>query len=181
MDLIKAISERHSVRKYTDEPVTAADIEKIVETARHAQSWKNTQTTRYNLVAGRELIDRLADEATHGFIWNQKTMKGAPAVVVQTTIDHISGYEPDGSPSTSKGDHWQSFDAGIAAQCFCLAAHAEGYGTLIMGIFDEDKVKEICGIPENEKVSSLIAIGRPDGEIKGPGRMEASELVRVIG
>ncbi len=181
MDLIKGITERHSVRKYTEEPVTAADIERIVETARHAQSWKNTQTTRYNVLLNREIIDRLADEATHGFVWNQKTMKGAPAVVVLSTIDGISGYEKDGSPSTSKGEHWQSFDAGIAAQCFCLAAHAEGFGTLVMGIFDEDKVKKICGLPAGEKVSAVITVGRPAGEIKGPDRMAASDLIRIIG
>lgn len=181
MELIKAMTERHSVRKYTDEPVTAADIEKIVETARHAQSWKNFQTTRFNVLQDRELIDRLADEACSCFVWNQKTMKGAPAVVVLTTIDHVSGYEKDGTPSTSKGDHWQSFDAGIAAQNFCLAAHDAGYGTLVMGIYDEDKVIEVCGLPENEKVSALITIGRPEGEIKGPGRLEVSDLVRVIG
>lgn len=179
MDLIKGITDRRSIRRFTDEAVTAEDIEKIVDTARFAPSWKNTQTSRFTAVIRRELVDRIADEGT-GYEWNSKTIKGAPAVVILTTIDDVSGYEADGTPSTDKGSHWQSFDAGIAAQCFCLAAYEAGYGTLIMGIFDESKIKEICSIPEGESVSAVIAIGRPAEEPKPRPRKDASELVRVL-
>ncbi len=33
------------------------------------------------------------------------------------------GLRRAGALSTSLGAHWQSFDAGAAAQTFCLAAH----------------------------------------------------------
>jgi butyrate kinase len=45
------------------------------------------------------------------------------------TIQYVakrSGYERDGSFSTSKGEGWEMFDAGIATQTFCLAAHEKG-------------------------------------------------------
>ncbi len=43
------------------------------------------------------------------FAYNQKTASHAPALVILTTITGRSGYERDGSFSTSKGTHWQSF------------------------------------------------------------------------
>ena len=180
MDLITGIQERRSVRVFTDEPFTKEDFEKLVETAKYAPSWKNTQTTRYTLVLNREIQERIAEEATAGFVYNNMNIKAAPALVIVSTVEGISGYEKDGTPSTTKGAHWESFDAGIATQTFCLAAHEAGFGTVILGIFDADKVAEIAGIPENETVSTLLPIGRPAKVPNMPPRKEASELMRVI-
>lgn len=35
------------------------------------------------------------------------------------------------------------FDAGIAAQTFCLAAHEKGIGTVILGVFDDKKLRKL--------------------------------------
>ena len=74
----------------------------------------------------------------------------------------LSGYEPNGEASTTKGTHWQSFDAGMAADHFCLAARAVDLGTLIMGRYDEEKIKEILDLPEEYDVSCIIAVGHPE-------------------
>ena len=92
----------------------------------------------------------------------------------------ISGYNPDGSFITSKGNEWQMFDAGIAAQTFCLAAHNEGVGSVIMGIFDEREVARIIGLDESRVVSALIAIGYPVQAPNAPQRDEVGEYVRFI-
>lgn len=96
-----------------------------------------------------------------GFQKNIDTLHGAPALVVLTTVNDRSGYERDGSFSTSKGTHWQSFDAGLAAEAFCVAAHDAGLGTVILGIYDEGNVKAVLNLPETESVSALIPIGVP--------------------
>ncbi|MFQ9125595.1 MAG: nitroreductase family protein [Butyricicoccaceae bacterium] len=82
------------------------------------------------------------------FAYNQKTASHAPALVILTTITGRSGFERDGSFSTSRAPHWQSFDAGIAAEAFCLAAHAYGLGTVIMGVFEESEVRKVIELPE---------------------------------
>jgi hypothetical protein len=105
----------------------------------------------------------------------------AAALVVLTTVDGIAGYDPDGTPTTPKGDHWQSFDAGIACQTFCLAAYGKGLGTLIMGIFDEAKIAEILHIPAGERISALIAIGYPAVDPAAPKRKETGEILEIIG
>ncbi len=179
MELNNGLKERRSIRKYTDQPVNADQIGEIVEVARYAPTWKNSQSPRYNLILNKELKDKIGKECVMGFESNANIICNAPALVILTTIDKRSGYERDGSESTSKGEHWQSFDAGIAAEAFCLAAHEKGLGTLIMGIYDEAKVKEVAGIPENEKVSALISIGYAAESPAAPKRKEVADLLRV--
>lgn len=102
------LTTRRSIRKFLPTPVSPDAIRAIVAVAAYAPSWKNSQTTRYTLLTKREEIDRVADECTMGFQKNIDTLHGAPALVVLTTVNDRSGYERDGSFSTSKGTHWQS-------------------------------------------------------------------------
>ena len=161
LDAIKCLISRRSIREYTDQPVTERDIEDIVMMSQMASCWENTQPIRYVAVLDQELKDRLAKECTVDFPWNTENIHAAPALIVLCIVKGLSGYEPDGSFSTKKGTHWQSFDAGVAAAHFCLAANALKFGTLIMGRYEEDKVKEILSLPEDYDVSALIAIGHP--------------------
>ena len=85
--------------------------------------------------------------------------------------------EKDGSCSTSKGESWLMFDAGAAAQTFCLAAWEHGVGSVIMGIFDPDQVAALLHIPENETVVALIPIGYPAEEPNAPKRKPVEELL----
>ena len=177
MEALECIKTRRSVRKFTEQPVDRALLEQVVAAAAYAPSWKNTQIARYTVVTDPAKKQRLADECMMDFAFNQKTSSHAPALVVVTAITGRSGYERDGSFSTSQGTHWQSFDAGVAAQTFCLAAHALGLGTVIMGIFDEDKVKQVVEIPEGQKVAALIAIGHPAEEPMCPKRKDVETLL----
>lgn len=179
MDTLECIKGRRSVRRFTGEAVTKDDVLKVVESARFAPTWKNSQTVRYIAVLDAAVKDRIAAEGLGGFAWNAQIIGGAPALVLVTTIDGMCGYEKDGSFSTSKGTHWQSFDAGLAAEAFCLAAHEAGLGTVIMGIYDEAAVKRIAGVPEGQSVSALIAIGHPSETPAPRPRLSAGELLSV--
>lgn len=179
MNTIECIKTRRSIRKFEDRAIDAQVIADVVNAAAFAPSWKNSQTTRYIAVLNKDLKDRLANECMMGFEYNVGTVNGAPAMIVVTTVNNRSGYERDGSATTSKGTHWQSFDAGIATQTFCLAAHEAGLATVIMGIFDEAKVTEVIGVPEGQSVSALIAIGYAADEPLAPKRKSAEELLTI--
>ncbi len=180
MEALECIKSRRSVRKFTEQPVTADEIAQVVEAAAYAPSWKNTQTARYTLVTDPAVKQRLTDDCMMGFAFNQKTAGGAPAIVVVSTVTGRSGFDRDGTFSTSLGTHWQSFDAGAAAQTFCLAAHELGLGTVIMGIFDAEKVAEAIGLPEGQQVSALITIGHPAEGPAAPKRKATDDLLRTI-
>lgn len=179
MNTIDCIKTRRSIRRFSDREVCADALAEVVNIAAYAPSWKNSQTVRYTAVLDKALKSRLANECMMGFEYNISTACGAPALVVVTTINGRSGYEKDGSATTSKGNHWQSFDAGIATQTFCLAAHENGLATVIMGIFDEEKVAQVVGVPEGQSVSALIAVGYADDTPVAPGRRGADELLTI--
>lgn len=180
MEALECIKTRRSVRKFTEQPLDRALLEQVVAAAAYAPSWKNTQIARYTVVTDPAKKQRLADECMMDFAFNQKTSSHAPALVVVTAITGRSGYERDGSFSTSQGTHWQSFDAGVAAQTFCLAAHALGLGTVIMGIFDETKVRAVLDLPTEQMVSAIIAIGHPAEQPVCPKRKDVDTLLQFV-
>lgn len=180
MNLQECIKTRRSVRRYTEEDISRETFEEIIELARMAPSWKNTQTPRYVIVKDRDIIKKICDECVLGFEYNAKTISQCNALVVLTKIDGRCGFERDGSYTTSKEDRWEMFDAGIAAQTFCLAAHEKGVGTCIMGIFDDSKVAEAINLPEGQTVTALISAGIPKFAPDPTPRKEVSELVTFL-
>ncbi|MBR0483970.1 MAG: nitroreductase family protein [Oscillospiraceae bacterium] len=180
MEFTEVIKGRRSIRKYADKPVTKEDIEKIIELTRFAPTWKNSQTARFHVILNQELKNRIAEEGTCSFSKNKLNIQSASGLIILTTVDGIAGYEKDGTFTTSKGTHWQSFDAGIACQTFCLTAYDRGISTLIMGIYDEAKIRNILNLPENESISALIAVGYAEEAPNAPQRKEVSEIMEII-
>lgn len=180
MDAIEMIKERRSVRKYKDEKVSRELIEEIVEISRWAPSWANTQVARYTIVDSEAIIERIYADGVQGFTYNMKTLKNTKGVMVLSFVKGKSGKLYDGLESD--GSKWEMFDAGIACQTFCLAAHSKGLGTCIFGVIDSEKVAEIVGLPEGESVGAIITYGYPEGEHPAATpRKEVSEILRVAG
>lgn len=177
MDVTECIKTRRSVRRYTDEIISHEIIEEIIDVARMAPTWKNTQTLRYLVVQDKAIIDRITEECMLGFEHNSKTLSKCNNLVVLLQINGRCGYEKNGSFSTSKGSGWEMFDAGIAAQTFCLAAHEKGIGSCIMGVFDDARIAEILDIPEGQTVAALIPVGIPKFNPDPTPRKEVAELV----
>lgn len=177
LELGQGIRERRSVRKFRETKIPREVFRKIIETASYAPSWKNSQPVRYLVVDDEKKIRELARETCmQGFAFNSKTLSGASAAVILTVEKGLSGYEKDGTFSTSKGRHWQSFDAGIAAQTFCLAAWEQGIGTVIMGIFDEKEVEKVVPVPDGHEIAAVIAAGYPAVSPDAPAKKRVEEL-----
>ena len=123
------------------------------------------------------LKDQIAEQCTDAFPNNGNIIKNAPMLVALTIIQNRSGFERDGSYTTRRGDSWQMFDAGIASEAFCLAAYEAGLGTVILGIFDDEKVANLLEIPEGREVVALIPIGYPDEAPVAPKRKPVEELL----
>ena len=163
------IKGRRSIRKFKEQPIDRELLSEIIETASYAPSWKHTQITRYIAVTG-ELKDKLAAECTSAYPKNGEIITQAPMLIVVIYIKGRSGFERDGSFSTAKEGSWQMFDAGVAAQTFCLAAYEQGIGSVIMGIFDEAKAASLLNI-------ALIPIGYPNEEPVAPRRKPVEDLL----
>lgn len=175
----ECIKGRRSIRKFKEQPISPELIQELVETASYSPSWKHSQITRYVAVEGA-VKEQIADSCAQMYANNGTIIKNAPVLMVVTYIKGRSGYERDGSFTTSKGDHWQMFDAGIASQSFCLAAYEQGLGTVILGIFDEQSVAAALHLPEDREVAALIAMGYPDEAPVAPRRKPVEDLLSFI-
>ena len=167
---------RRSIRRFKPDAIDHDILEEIVETASYAPSWKHTQITRYIAVEGA-LKDQIAAQACDAWKPNADIINSAPMLMVISIIKNRSGFERDGSYSTPRKDGWQMYDAGVASQTFCLAAHDKGIGSVILGIFDSNKVASILEVPEDRDIIALIPIGYPDEEPIAPKRKSVEDLL----
>lgn len=175
----ECILTRRSIRKFKADPVDHALLESVIETASYAPSWKHTQIVRYIAVEG-ELKNKIAREYTTSYPGNGKIIENAPLLIAVTVIKNRCGFERDGSYTTDRGDTWQMFDAGVASQTFCLAAHDAGLGTVIMGIFDRPQITEALSIPEDRELVALIPVGYADEAPAAPKRKPVSDLITYM-
>ena len=176
MQVDVCIQTRRSVRKYSDQDISGDTLREIVDLARFSPSWKNTQITRYIAIEDPSLLGKIADDFTPSY--NSDIIRQTPVLIAVTYIKGRCGFERDGSYTTGKKDRWQMFDAGVACQTFCLAAHEYGLGTVIMGVFDESGISSLLDIQKERELAALIALGYPDIEPSAPKRKTVEDLLQ---
>lgn len=174
MDVMDAIKGRRSIRAYKHAPVSDEDIQYIMEAARWAPSWANTQCFEFIMVRDAELKKRLA-ETLPEMNPARAAFSQVPVVIVACAQKEKSGYFK-GTAATEKGD-WLMFDTGLALQNLTLAAYSRGLGTVHIGLFDARRVKEILKVPATVEVVELIPLGVPDEEGRPPKRRACEEFV----
>ncbi len=174
MEVLEAIKTRRSIRKYKSTPVDDKTIELILEAARWAPSWANTQCWRFIVVRDANIKVELSDILSAN---NPAAIaiKEAPVVIVACAELGKSGYF-HGESATDKGD-WYMFDVALAMQNLTLAAHSLGLGTVHVGAFDAKKAASILQVPEGFCVVSMTPLGYPDQEPSLRPRRELSEIV----
>ncbi len=180
MNAVDMIKGRRSVRKYKDEVVKEEVLNEILEVAKFAPSWANFQIARYNFISDEAVIEEIAKDGVNDFVYNKATLENAKNVLVLSYVKGKSGkLDPEKDEfATSKANAWEMFDAGIACQTFCLAAHEKGIGTCIFGIIDEEAIGKIIDLPEGETVASVITFGYPDEVVPTSARKEVKEIAR---
>jgi nitroreductase len=181
MEVLEAIKTRRSIRKYKATPLDDKAIEIVLEAARWAPSWKNSQCRRFIVVRDDKIKSQLADTligTTEGAVnAADNAVRTAPVVVVSCAELGKSGYDNEGQLVTDKGDSWYMFDVALAMQNLALAAHSLGLGTVHVGLFDAKKVGGILGVPPGFCVVSITPLGYPDQEPSPRPRKELSEIV----
>ena len=141
----ETIKERRSVRKYEAKPVPDELLHEILESVQWAPSWANTQVWEMVVVKEAATKEKL-QQALAPKNPATRAMVDAPVVLALCAKLGASGYY--GGVVTTKHQDWYMFDLGIAAQNICLTAHDLGLGTVIVGLFDHNRVNEILQVPE---------------------------------
>lgn len=175
MDFQNVLEQRRSIRKYdAGRKATKEQLEELLTAGSFAPSWKNSQTARIYCAYTDEMIEKVAGCLPE---FNRNNAAGASALLVSTFVRGVSGFSGE-EPTNEIGDGWGCYDLGLHDQCLVLKAQEMGLGTLIMGIRDSEKLREVLDIPAEEVVLSVIAVGYPAVEPKMPARKTLSEVVR---
>lgn len=175
MDVFEAMQGRRSVRRYTDQPVDDATLERVLEAARQAPSWANTQCWRFVVVRDPATKQRIAEATPEGNP-ARKALLRAPVLICACAQTGISGFFK-GQASTALGD-WFLFDLGLAVSQLTLAAHALGLGTVHVGLIDVQRVGELLGLPADVRFVEVLPLGYPEQPSKPTPRKPLAELVR---
>ena len=174
MDLMKAIQERRSIRKYKGDAVPDEIIRDILEAARRSPSWANTQVWRFIVVKDKAIKAQLS-EAVGGTNPARQAMLDAPALICVAAQRGVSGCYK-GEARTDKGDYWFMFDCGIAMEHVALAAWNFGLGTVHVGSFDAKKAEEALKVPEGYAMVAMTPLGYFD---EAPGERPRKSLEEV--
>jgi nitroreductase len=180
MDVFEAIKTRRSIRKYKADPVDDKTVETVLEAARLAPSWANTQCWRFIVIRDNAIKARIAETiAANPSLGSNPALnaiKTAPVVIVACAEKGVSG-SFQGKTATDKGDGWCMLDVGLAMENLVLAATALGLGTVHVGLFDAQKVASILEVPDNFCVVEMTPLGYPEFQPNPRPRKEMAEIV----
>jgi nitroreductase len=173
-DMMSIIKGRRSIRSYQDKDIPEELLEQVFESIRWSPSWANTQCWEVVIVKDQKIKEGL-QETLPKMNPARKAIIQAPVTIGLCGKLESSGYYK-GQVSTKLGD-WYMFDLGIATQSICLTAHSLGLGTVITGMFDHDKAKELLHVSDRYQIVSLIPMGYPAKDSPAPKRREINDFV----
>ena len=166
--LDEVFASRRSIRAY--EPgrtISEAQVRELFAATQNAPSWANMQPSKYYVAMSQEKHDAVL-EMIGG---NKERVINAPVFIVSTFR---------GMPANDAGDYWGAYDNGLSNAYLVLKARAMGFDTLIMGMREADKLRELFDIPEEEAVMAVIALGYRAQEPNTPAHRPLDEIVKFF-
>ena len=176
MEFNQLLESRRSIRKYKQEKVDQSLIKEMIQAAIQAPSWKKSQTARYHVVMDENLLKQIKEDALPTF--NANNCKDAPVLIVCSFVKNRAGFEKDGTTTNEVGQGWGYYDCGLHNENLILKAKDLGLDTLVMGIRNEEKIRTLLNINENEIIVSVISVGYRDIEPTKPNRKEVEAITK---
>ena len=178
MEFFETLTTRRSIRHFQERPVEDDKLHAVLDAVRASPSWANQQCWRIIVVKDPDAKQGISEVsylesylAPKGYKTNPalRRWRSAPVVIVLCADPAQSG--------AVRGQDYYLVDSGIAAQSLMLAARAQGLGTVFVGIFQEEPLRDLLGVPETMRVVGLFPLGYPAEEKKqGPRRKPLEEI-----
>lgn len=145
-EIIRAMKERRSIRKYKSDPVEAEIIDEIIEAGLYAASGKNHQATKIIAVTDKKLRDRLSEMNRKIGGWDEgfDPFYGAPQLLIVLGEKSWPTYVYDGS---------------LVMGNLMLAAHTLGIGSCWI-----HRAKQEFESEEGRKILSELGIDPDEWE-----------------
>jgi len=167
METWDAIRARRNVRTYSQEPVPAADLDRIAEAGWRAPSASNRQHWNFIIVTDRDQLQALST------VWQGARHIAGAAAAIALILPQ---------PADDRTKVVDQYDLGQATYAIMLAAADLGVGTGHSSVGDQERAREILGVPDDHDVAYMIGVGypadRPLKPIVKPNRLPFDEVVR---
>ena len=167
METWDAIRARRNVRTYLPDPVPAADLDRIAEAGWRAPSASNRQHWNFIIVTDRDQLKALST------VWQGARHIAGAAAAIALVIPQ---------PPDERTKVIDQYDLGQATYAIMIAAADLGVGTGHSAVGDQEKAREILGVPDDHDIAYLIGVGYPaDRPLKPqvkPDRLPFDEVVR---
>ena len=175
--MMKEIENRRSVRKYLDQKVEEEKLFQVLESARLAPSGSNTQPWTFIVVESEDMKEKLAVADHH-----QEWMRTAPIFLVcvadircRISMDTKVRLD-ENSPEPELKQIIR--DTAIAMEHILLEAEHQGLAACWTAWFEQDAVRPILNIPDDQYVCGIITLGYGDETPKQRPRKTMKEMVR---
>ena len=207
-EVLSLLGARRSVREFTGEPVSDAQIERLIEAAQCAPSATNRQPWRFYVVRSRPLIEQLAqavrervDTVKHSiredfreeFVRYSEFFTGftrAPAVVVglyRSSLPALSLLSAEGPEAdTDWLANRLALDAliGVSAALENMATMATGLGLstcwMTGPLIAERQMQQLLSLPADWRIGALLSVGRARATPPTPGRRPRDKIYRIF-
>ena len=174
MDLLELISNRKSVRNYSDKHISDEDLRTILEAGRLAPSWMNVQSWKFILVKSQENKDLLSELSI-----GQQQVKNADALIVcvadtnawaEANITNIKNPALNPAMQCENGLLIRTMEQVIYPISYMmLTANSLNISSCIIGAFGSEitgilpdvseKAKETLGLKDGQIISTIITLG----------------------
>lgn len=170
----EVLASRRSIRNYdATKKISEAEVRELLTATQEAPSWANQQPSKYYVAMSPEKLTAVQDLVGG----NKDRIKNAPVLIVSTYERGKSGFF-GGTPTNEIGDGWGAYDNGLSNCYLILKARAMGFDTLIMGMREADKLRQLFSIPDGETVMAVIALGYRAGEPRQPVHKKLDDVVK---
>lgn len=171
MNFMEIAQARQSCRSYDEARIVEREkLDAMLDAARLAPSACNGQPYHFTVCTG-DTAQEVA-KATTGLGMN-KFAAQAPVLIVISEMPYVKSAAMG---ARVKNNDYRSIDIGIAAAYLTAEAAAQGLGTCILGWFDDEKIRSLCGL--DMPVRLVITVGYPKDETVRPKkRKDMAELV----
>ena len=169
MNFTEIAFARQSSRSYDPCRIVEKEkIEAILEAARLAPSACNGQPYHFTVCRGE--IAKEAALLTRGMGGMNKFAVDAPVLII---ISEMPYSRTAAAGAKLKNNDYRSMDIGIAAAYLTAEAAAQGLGSCILGWFDDEKLRALCGI--EYPIRLVITLGYP-GEKDQPRQKKRKDM-----
>jgi len=177
MNFLEIAHTRQSCRSYDEtRSVEPEKLAAVLEAARLAPSACNGQPYRLTVCHGETA--KAAAALTLGAGGMNRFAAQAPVLIVISEAPYVKSAALG---AKIKNNDYRSIDIGITTAYLTAEATAQGLSTCILGWFDDEKLRALCGI--NAPIRLVITLGyaSPADKLREKKRKETSELISHIG